>query len=114
MAKQAAKSPSRFRSWLSSRSAKITAISLGAAVALGLAFTGGAVAAKSIFEHREGPSFANGFERDGDHGPEFDGKRPPKPGHGPEGQEGPGGKFQLDADQPASPDSSPQSSTTNP
>lgn len=112
-----AKSPSRFRSWISSRPAKITAISVGAALALGFAFTGGALAGRQLLGGHDGPGFANSFDRDGDHGPEFDGKRPPKPGHGPEGHDGqerPGGKFEMENIQPDSPESTTAPSTTTP
>lgn len=103
---------SKFRNWFKSRGAKITAISVGAAVALGAAFTGGVVAAKSVLPDNDGPGFANGFDRDGDHRPPFDGPRPPKPNHAPDGDRQ--GGFKLDGSTPTTPDSTNNPSTTTP
>lgn len=100
---------SKFTAWYKSRPAKIAAISVGAAVALGAAFTGGVVAAKSVLPNSDGPGFANEFDRDGDHRPPLDGTRPPKPGHGPDG--GPQGDFKLDG---TNPDVSDTPTTTTP
>ena len=72
---------SRLRNWSNSKAAKITAISVGSALAIGAAFTGGVVAAKTVLPQQDGPGFAEGFDRDGDGPHEFDGQRPPKPGH---------------------------------
>ena len=73
--------PSRLRNLMSSRATKITAISVGAALAIGAAFTGGVVAAKTVLPQHDGPGFAQGFDRDGDRPAPADGQRPPKPGH---------------------------------
>lgn len=105
-----AKSGSKFRNWITSRPAKITAISLGAALALGVAFTGGALAGRQIFSDHEGPGFANDFDRDGDHRPPFDGAHPPKPGHGPDGDRQ--GGFTLEEDQSVTPNSTSTPTTT--
>lgn len=104
---------SRIRNWISSRGAKITAISVGSALAIGAAFTGGVVAAKTVLPHQDGPGFAEGFDREGDHRPPADGQRPPKPGHGDFDGDHDGdknGQFQIDPNQTSSPDST----TTNP
>lgn len=97
---------SRFSSWKSSRAAKITAISIGSAVAIGAAFTGGVVAAKTVLPHQDGPGFAGEFDRDGDQRPPQDGPRQPKPGH--EDRDGDrdgdiGGQFQVDPMQTSTP-----------
>lgn len=97
---------SRLRSWMGTRAAKATAISIGSALAIGAAFTGGVVAAKTVLPHQDGPGFAEGFDRDGDHRPPADGQRPPKPGH--DGFDGDrdgdkGVQFQIDPNQTSSP-----------
>lgn len=57
---------SRF-GWIKSRAVKITAISIGSALALGAAFAGGAVAGQ-VASHNNGPSIGAPFgEPDGDH-----------------------------------------------
>jgi hypothetical protein len=101
---------SKLRDWLSSRGAKITAISVGSALAIGTAFTGGVIAAKSVLPHHDGPGFAEGFDRDGDH-------RESKPDHDERGEahEGyrdgdKGGEFQIDPNQT----SVPSPTTTTP
>ena len=72
---------SRIRGWMGTRAAKVTAISVGSALAIGAAFTGGVVAAKTVLPQHDGPGFAEGFDRDADGPQKFDGQRPPKPGH---------------------------------
>ena len=72
---------SRVRGWISSRGAKITALAVGSALALGASFTGGVVAAKTVLPNGDGPGFAERFDRDGDRPKDFDGQRPPRPGH---------------------------------
>ncbi|BDS50175.1 hypothetical protein [Rhodoluna lacicola] len=103
------KGPSKFRSWLSSRPAKVTAISVGAAVALGFAFTGGALVGSQLLDDHEGPGFANQFEHDKEHRAPFDGPRPPKPDH----EHLDGGKFKHDYVAPVTPES-PSSSPATP
>lgn len=101
--------PSRIRNWMGSRSAKITAISVGSALAIGAAFTGGVVAAKTVLPQHDGPGFAEGFDRDGDGPHDFDGQRPPKPGHDDrDGEQG--GSFKVDPNDT----SAPTPSTTTP
>lgn len=97
---------SRIRNWMGTRAAKVTAISVGSALAIGAAFTGGVVAAKTVLPHQDGPGFAEEFDRDGDHRPPADGQRPPKPGHDAidgdrDGDKG--GQFQVDPNQTSSP-----------
>ncbi len=97
---------SRIRNWMGTRAAKVTAISVGSALAIGAAFTGGVVAAKTVLPHQDGPGFAEEFDRDGDHRPPADGQRPPKPGHDDfdgdrDGDKG--GQFQVDPNQTSSP-----------
>lgn len=102
---------SRFSSWKSGRAAKITAVSIGSALAIVAAFTGGVVAAKTVLPHQEGPGFAEEFDRDASHGKPFDGQRPPKPGHDErdgdvdaehrDGEQG--GRFQVDPNQTSAP-----------
>lgn len=106
------KQASKLRSLISSRPAKITAISVGAALALGIAFTGGALAGRELIGGHEGPDFANNFDRDADHRSPFDGPRPPKPNHGPDGNRE--GQFKLDDTQPVAPNSTSTPSTTTP
>ena len=103
---------SRLRNWMGTRAAKVTAISVGSALAIGAAFTGGVVAAKTVLPHQDGPGFAEGFDRDGDHRPPADGQRPPKPGDddGGDGDGDRGGQFQVAPNQT----SSPAPSTTTP
>lgn len=76
---------SKLKTWAKSRSAKITAISVGSAVALGAAFTGGVVLGKVTVNDHRGPGFAQDFDRDGDHKFPGDGQRPPRPDHAPDG-----------------------------
>lgn len=104
---------SKFKNWMSSKAAKVTVISVGSALAIGAAFTGGVVAAKTVLPQQEGPGFANGFDHDGDHDGQFNGQRPPKPGH--DDRDGDrdgdhGGQFQVDPNQT----STPTPTTTNP
>ena len=106
------KKTSKFRGWISSRPAKITAIAVGAALALGIAFTGGALAGRELLGGHDGPGFANDFDRDGDHRSPLDGPRPPKPDHGPDGDRD--GQFKLDGTQPQAPNSTSTPSTTTP
>lgn len=67
-----AKASSRF-GWIKSKPAKITAIAVGGALALGAAFAGGAVVGK-VTTFNDGPSIGAPFGSDGEH-PEFDGGR---------------------------------------
>lgn len=106
------KQTSKFRGWISSRPAKITAIAVGAALALGIAFTGGALAGRELLGGHDGPGFANDFDRDGDHRSPLDGPRPPKPDHGPDRDRD--GQFKLDGTQPPAPHSTSTPSTTTP
>lgn len=103
---------SRFSNWKTGRAARITAISVGSALAIGAAFTGGVVAAKTVLPTQDGPGFAGEYDRDGDHRKPFDGPRPPKPGHGENedrhdrdggGDEHNGGQFQIDPNTPSAP-----------
>lgn len=102
---------SRFSSWKSGRAAKITAVSIGSALAIGAAFTGGVVAAKTVLPHQDGPGFAGEFDRDANHGKPLNGQRPPKPGHDDRGHDRDvehrngeqGGQFQLDPNQTSAP-----------
>jgi hypothetical protein len=103
---------SRFSNWKTGRAARITAISVGSALAIGVAFTGGVVAAKTVLPHQDGPGFAGEYDRDGDHRKPFDGPRPPKPGHNEnedrhdrEGEHDGrmGGKFQIDPNATSAP-----------
>lgn len=102
---------SRFSSWKSGRAAKITAVSIGSALAIGAAFTGGVVAAKTVLPHQDGPGFAGEFDRDANHGKPLNGQRPPKPGHDDRGRDRDvehrngeqGGQFQLDPNQTSAP-----------
>lgn len=108
------KSTSKFRTWISSRPAKITAISIGGVLALGFAFTGGALAGSQLLGDHDGPGFANSFDRDGDHESKFDGDHSPRSEHGPDADEVRGGKFQFDGSQPVNPDSATDPSITTP
>jgi hypothetical protein len=99
--KSKSSNPGKFKSKISnltkSRSAKITAISVGSAVALGVAFTGGVVFGKVADLDDHGPGFAEKFDRDGDHKFSGDGQRPPRPDHAPDGDRdgfGPGDQQQ--------------------
>ena len=94
---------SGFKAWLNTRAAKVTAISVGAALALGSAFTAGAVLGKfvSIDEHRDG--FAQKFDRDGDS--KFNGQLPPRPNQAPDGD--------RDGFDPNDNNQAPQSTTPN-
>ncbi|MEN9955542.1 MAG: hypothetical protein RLY34_349 [Actinomycetota bacterium] len=102
---------SRFSGWKSGRAAKITAVSIGSALAIGAAFTGGVVAAKTVLPHQDGPGYAEEFDRDANHGNPLIGQRPPKPGHDDRdrGRDGEnrdgeqGGQFQLDPNQTSAP-----------
>lgn len=107
---------SRFSKWKGSRSARITAISIGSALAMGVAFTGGVVAAKTVLPHQDGPGFAEQFDRYGDHGAPDVGPRSPKPGHddrddrdGDRDSQG-GDQFQIDPNTT----STPNPATTTP
>lgn len=95
---ESAKSDSKFKNWLNRRPVKITSIAVAAALALGLAFTGGALAGRELLGDHEGPGFANQFDRDHGHKPQFDGERPAKPVHEFEGDQD--GQFKLDGDSP--------------
>jgi hypothetical protein len=103
--KEDKKPNSKFQNWISSRPAKITAISIGAALALGVAFTGGALAGRELLGGHDGPGFAKNFDHDGDHKPPFDGNRPPKAGHQFDGDQD--GNFKFDGGQPPAPSSTP-------
>lgn len=103
---------SRFSNWKTGRAARITAISVGSAVAIGAAFTGGVVAAKTVLPNQDGPGFAGEYDRDGDHRKPFDGPRPPKPGHNEnedrhdrdgDRDDHNGGQFQIDPNAPSAP-----------
>lgn len=88
---------SKLKTWAKSRSAKVIAITVGSAVALGAAFTGGVVLGKVTGTDDRGPSFAEKFDRDGDHKFPGDGQRPPRPDHAPDGDRdgfGPGDQQQ--------------------
>lgn len=75
---------SKFKDWAKSRPAKITAIALGSAVALGAAFTSGVVIGKVAHFDDRGPGFAEKFDRDRDHRfPGHDGRE--RPDHAPDG-----------------------------
>lgn len=106
------KQTSKLRGWISSRPAKITAIAVGSALALGTAFTGGALAGRELIGGHDGPRFAKDFDRDADHRSPLDGPRPPKPGHGPDGDRD--GQFKMDGTQPPAPTSTSTPSTTTP
>lgn len=88
---------SRFENWSKSRVVKITAISVGSALAIGASFSAGVFAANTVLPNHEGKSFAGSFERDGDHD---------KRGHGDRDRDRDGdheGQFQIDPNQPPAP-----------
>lgn len=100
---------SKFKGLAKSRPAKITAIALGSAVALGAAFTSGVVLGKVAGFDDRGPGFAEKFDRDGDHKfPGPDGQRPPRPDHAPDGDhDGFAPEGVPNAPQTTSPDTTP-------
>ena len=88
---------SKLKTWAKSRAAVITALSVGSSLALGAAFTGGVVLGTATTSDDRGPSFAEKFDRDGDHKFPGDGQRPPRPDHAPDGDRdgfGPGDQQQ--------------------
>ncbi len=118
-----AKTGGRF-SWIKSKPAKIAAVSVGGALALGAVFAGG-VAAGQISSHDNQSSFGekfdgdrpngDGFGKRGQFGPDGDSdgnveNHPPRPPHRPHGE------FPQDGQAPTAPDDSttgvaPDSST---
>ena len=102
---------SSFKAWISSRPAKITAITVGSAVAIGAAFTGGVVAAKTVLPQHEGPGSAVPFDRDGDrdHQPPIGGKGHENQdrGHGHGEQEGEGQDLRVEPNMPSAPAPAP-------
>ncbi|WP_296629855.1 hypothetical protein [Rhodoluna sp.] len=98
-----AKAKRALPSWIKSRAAKITAVSVAGALLLGGAFVAGAAVGHEINDPRGG--FAAQFgDRDGDHDRGVF-NNAPRPPHGP----GDGDGFQP----PANP-TAPDASTTNP
>jgi hypothetical protein len=89
---ESTKQDSKFKTWLNRRPVKITAIAVAGVLALGLAFTGGALAGRELDRDHQGPGFAHEFDRD--HNPKFDGERPDKPGHNFDGDQD--GQFKFD------------------
>ena len=88
---------SRFKSWSKNRVAKITAISVGSALAIGASFSAGVFAANTVLPGHDGKSFAGSFEREGHHD---------KPGHGERDGDRDGdreGQFKVDPNQPPAP-----------
>jgi hypothetical protein len=102
---------SSFKAWLSSRPAKIAAITVGSAVAIGAAFTGGVVAAKTVLPQHEGPGFAVPFDRDGDrdHQPPIGGKghQNQDRGHEQPEQDGKGRDLRFEPNMPSAPAPAP-------
>jgi hypothetical protein len=79
------------------RQIKIVALSVGSMVVLGAAFTGGVLLGKVTDSDDRGPSFAEKFDRDGDHNFSGEEKRPPRLDHAPDGDRdgfGPGDQQQ--------------------
>jgi hypothetical protein len=107
---------SSLKAWLSSRPAKIAAITVGSAVAIGAAFTGGVVAAKTILPQHEGPGFAVPFDRDGDrdHQPPIGGKghHNQDRGHEQPEQEGGGRDLHVEPNMPSAPAPAPAPTNT--
>jgi hypothetical protein len=102
---------SRF-AWIKGKPAKITAIAVGGALALGAVFAGGVVAGQ-ISSHDDKTTFGEQFDGDrpdgddfgkpGKFGPDGDGdfeNHPPRPPHDFDGQQ------PQDGDRPAAPDDS--------
>jgi hypothetical protein len=102
---------SSLKAWLSSRPAKIAAITVGSAVAIGAAFTGGVVAAKTVLPQHEGPGFAVPFDRGGDrdHQPPIGSKGHENQdrGHGHGEQEGEGRDLHVEPNMPSAPAPAP-------
>lgn len=71
--------------WAKSRPARIAAIAAGSAVALGASFSGGVVFGQISHSDNRGPSFAEKFDRDGDHKFPGHGQHPPRPDHSSDG-----------------------------
>jgi hypothetical protein len=91
---ESSKQGSKFKGWFGRRPVKITAVIAAAALALGLAFTGGALAGGALLGNHDGQGFAHEFGQDREHKPQFEGQRPPKPGHEFEGDQD--GHFKMD------------------